>query len=597
MPIIYLDIETDNSEGYNGLDVFGGRIVTIQLLLPNNKIIIIKDPTLQKMNDVKDILESNLIIGHNLKFDLKFLKQQFGITIHNVYDTQIAETVISGGLYAGKKDVVRLQDLVYRYCGKKMNKVEQSGFMYGVPLTVSQKEYAANDLRYLPEIFKQQRATIKQLDLEEIIKIEMQAIPAIVWLELSGIKVDLDKLDLFRENAERVLNELRASLTQVLGDINLNSPSQLVNALNHIGIPVTSTRKDELIKYNHPVLDRLDEYKKVSKLLSAFINPLPEYVNPHTDRIHANYSQIGAVTGRISCSYPNMQQQPSKSQKNWREIFIADEGNVIVTADYSQIELRLVGQAAKDPKYIDAYNAVPNVDLHRRTAALFFNVSVDQVTSTQRNVAKSVNFGLNYGMWSSGLVKKLKSDANIDATLEEAVTYAENFQKMYPGVTAYLDHSKKEGLKNNCVRTFAGRLIKFANPETTLHKMLSTAQDEHRKTHNGEPLPILTEQRLRTEFKRSIRGSIGRQSKNYPIQGSCADLVKIAMSRIFKILEPMGVKFVATVHDELVFECKKEHAAFVKETVRNEMIIAGFGWFTDIPCEAEVFSEDYWHKD
>jgi hypothetical protein len=192
MSLIYLEIETDNSEGYNGLDVFNGRIVTLQILPPSGKPIIIKDP--KSLDHIKPVLENNLVIGHNLKFDAKFLKQQFGITLRNVFDTQIAEIIISGGLYAGKKDVVRLQDLVLRYCGKEMSKNEQKSFLYGVPLTQAQTEYAANDLRYLPEIFKQQQAKIKSLGLEDIVNIEMKAIPAIVWLELSGISVDINKL-------------------------------------------------------------------------------------------------------------------------------------------------------------------------------------------------------------------------------------------------------------------------------------------------------------------------------------------------------------------------------------------------------------------
>ena len=225
MSIIFLDIETDNSEGFNGLDFLGGRVVTVQLLLPNGNVIIIKDPVQAKMNEIKDILESNLIIGHDIRFDAKFLKQQFGITLKTVYDTQIAEIVLSGGKYAGKKDVVGLKDLVYRYCGKKMDKAEQMGFMYGVPLTMAQREYAANDLRYLPEIFKMQQAKIKAKELENVINIEMRAIPALVWLELSGINVDLEKLELFRINAEKTRDAARKTFFELLGTstINLNS--------------------------------------------------------------------------------------------------------------------------------------------------------------------------------------------------------------------------------------------------------------------------------------------------------------------------------------------------------------------------------------
>jgi ribonuclease D len=223
MPLIYLDIETEDSESYNGLDVFNGRIVTVQMLLPSGKTIIIKDPS--NLDNVKSVLENNLIVGHNIKFDAKFLKQKFGITLRNVYDTQIAEIIISGGLYAGKKDVVRLQDLVFRYFGKHMDKAEQRSFLYGIPLTMAQKEYAANDLRYLPEIFKQQQAKIKALGLEDIVNIEMKAIPAIVWLELSGISVDLNKLEELRQKVQERKDAAEAQIYEMLGtrDINLNT--------------------------------------------------------------------------------------------------------------------------------------------------------------------------------------------------------------------------------------------------------------------------------------------------------------------------------------------------------------------------------------
>jgi DNA polymerase I len=333
------------------------------------------------MDEIKDILESNLIIGHNLRFDAKFLKQQFGVILKTVYDTQIAEIVLSGGKYVGKRDVVGLKDLVYRYCGIEMDKTEQIGFMYGVPLTAAQTGYAANDLKYLPEIFKQQQVKIRDLKLETVINIEMRAIPALIWLELSGINVDLKKLESFRVNAQKVKGEAGKKLFELLRTdaINLNSTQQLKKALNEAGITVMNTKKEELAKFDHPILDALEDYKRSEKLLNTFIEKMPEYINPHTGRVHAEYFQIGAVTGRLSCRNPNMQQQPSRTLKNWKEIFIAGEGKRIVTADYSQIELRIVGQAAKDKKYIDAYNT-DGVDLHKRTAAALFNVPEDQVS-------------------------------------------------------------------------------------------------------------------------------------------------------------------------------------------------------------------------
>ena len=144
MSLLYLDIETDNTNGA-GLDVFSSKVVTIQILLPSGKTIILKDP--KSLDNVKPLLENNLIIGHNLKFDSKFLKYHFGVTLYNVYDTYLAEIILSGGLYAGKRGVTGLSDLVFRYCGQQMSKQEQQGFRYGVPLTPEQKQYAANDFK------------------------------------------------------------------------------------------------------------------------------------------------------------------------------------------------------------------------------------------------------------------------------------------------------------------------------------------------------------------------------------------------------------------------------------------------------------------
>jgi ribonuclease D len=202
MTTLYLDIETDNSPGYNGLDVFNGRIVTVQILLPNGNIHIIKDPTQADMGKIKPALESNLIVGHNIKFDCKFLKQQFGITLYKVYDTYIAEIALSGGVYASVKQRkilkigLGLKDLVLRYCGEHLDKEEQKGFMFGVDLTAQQANYAARDLKFLPNIHKQQMAKAKQMGIERTIGIEMKCLPAMVWLELSGFKVDPDMIKL-----------------------------------------------------------------------------------------------------------------------------------------------------------------------------------------------------------------------------------------------------------------------------------------------------------------------------------------------------------------------------------------------------------------
>jgi len=441
-----------------------------------------------------------------------------------------------------------------------MNKEAQQGFRYGIPLTQEQKKYAANDLKYLPEIFKQQQAKIKLLGLENVINIEMRALPAIVWLELSGISVDQSRLNELKKEIEIKKREAKQSLYEMLGTskINLNSTQQLKKTLNQLNIHVENTKSEELAKFDHPVIKTLKEYKEAEKLLNTFVGKLPNFIKKKTSRVHADFFQIGAKSGRLSCTKPNLQQQPSRTLPEWRTIFKASAGNKIITADYSQIELRILAQVSQDPDYIKAYNK--GEDLHRLTASKIFNKPLEAVEKTDRNIAKTVNFGIAYGMWTFGLQKRLNT-AGIEITETEAEDIINGFYKAYPGVAKYLRDISTEGLKNLEVKNRAGRLMKFEKPE-----------DE------------------------KAQKSIKRESKNLPIQSLCADMVKIAMGNIFLILEPKSVKFINTVHDELVFECTEAQAEDVKNIVKTEMEKAGALFLIDLPCIAEVTVSDTWEK-
>jgi DNA polymerase I len=557
MPPFYIDIETDNTNGA-GLDVFSTKIVTVQVLLPSGEIRIIKDP--KNLDNIKPLLENNLAVVHNLKFDSKFLKYQFGVTLYNVYDTYLAEIVLSGGLYAGQYGVTGLSDLVFRYCGHKMSKQEQKGFRYGIPLTQEQEQYAADDLKYLPGIYKQQRSKIKLLELENIINIEMKALPAIVWLELSGIFVDLEKLNKLKKEIYIKKHEAEQSLYEMLrtSKINLNSTQQLTLELNQIGIPVENTTSEELAKFDHPIIQKLMEYKEAEKLLNTFVGKLSNYINKRSGSVHADFFQIGAKSGRLSCTKPNLQQQPSRTLPEWRSIFKASAGNKIITADYSQIELRILAQVSQDDEYIHSYKE--NRDLHKLTASKIFKKPIDEVNMKDRSIAKTVNFGIVYGMGALGLQKKLKA-AGTEITLNEAKKMIDEYFKAYPGVAKYLKDISILGLKNLELRSLSGRLIKFESPKTKLQ-----------------------------------RSSIKRESKNLPIQSLCADMIKIAMANIFLRLEPKDVKFINTVHDELVFECTEAQADEVKDIVKEEMEKAGELFLKDVPCISEVKVSDTWEK-
>jgi DNA polymerase-1 len=232
-------------------------------------------------------------------------------------------------------------------------------------------------------------------------------------------------------------------------------------------------------------------------------------------------------------------------------------GNKIVSADYSQIELRIVGQLSGESAYIDAYTE--GYDLHRRTASQMFNVPLEQVTDNQRYMAKAINFGLNYGLGALTLKENLKMNIGVDISEEEAQNMKATFQSMYPKVTKYLYDAGERSFQNGYVYTMAGRLCSSRDPGVE-------TQDY----------------------------TVKNRGKNLPIQGLCADMVKYAMGKLFLRLEPRGVKLINMVHDELVLECKAEEAEEVGNTLKEEMEIAGRMYLSVLPCVAEVTIDNYW---
>lgn len=563
MALLFLDIET------NGLDPFTCELVTLQILTESGKkFIALNDNSIKKC---KDVLERCVIVGQNIKFDSKFLKHRYGITLYNVYDTYIAEIAISGGLLASRKGA-SLKDLALKYCGVNLDKSAQCTFEKGQELTMDQVEYTINDLLYLPEIMRQQKAKIRALGIQETIDIEMKALPAVVWLELSGISVNTDKINDIRkqvieskEKAENyLLNELQEgngqkTLTgeEVQTKINLNSSGQLLRLLKKKGYGINSTSAKALSELeSDDIIKAVQEYRQASKMLSSFVDSIPTKINPVTNRVHSNFNQYGAKSGRFTCSGPNIQQQPKSY--DWRDIFQAEPGNKLITADYSQIELRILGQVAGDKEYIKAYNE--GQDLHKLTASKVFGLSLEEVPKEKRSIAKTVNFGIAYGMWTGGLIGNLNK-AGISLGEEEAKAIIKGFHRSYKQVSSYLDRTSKDGLKNLNLYNAAGRLIKFNPPE-----------DERQE------------------------GNIKRESKNLPIQSLCADMLKIAIGELFLKLEPMGVKFVNTVHDEIVLECSEDQADKVAVILRTEMEKAGKRFLPDIPCIAETTISNRWEK-
>jgi len=388
----------------------------------------------------------------------------------------------------------------------------------------------------------------------------MAMVPVMVWLELSGMHYSPEKLGEITAELERLEKNMRYDLYAVFrtSKINLSSSPDMVKQFNKEGIPVTSVSADELAKYDDPLIDQYQDHKTTKHLITSFSSKLPAYRAKATGRVHASFNQYGAKSGRFSCKYPNLQQQPSKFKK-WRTIFAAEPGNKIIACDYSQIELKILGEIANEPEFIKAYGK--GVDLHKLTASKVFNLPIESIgkDSRERSIAKIINFGLNYGMSAPGLMRRLKTEAGIELSESEAKEYIRTFKEAYPAITLYLNRISQRGAQTRRLRNAAGRLL-----------IIDEDKDE---------------------------GAAGREAMNLPIQSLCADMIKEALPKIQAKLEPMGVKFINTIHDELVFECKEEQTEEVCSIAKRIMEEAGNRYLKNIPCIADVFSSDYWKKE
>lgn len=562
MKTIYFNSETI------GLDPFSGKVTLIQTYYEEK--IRFNKPKPENITRLKDLLETNLVVGHNLKFDLKFLKHHFNIEPTNLFDTNIAAILISGGQKARQKGASTLETVAWDYAGIKLKKDQNLQHSFkGQALTQEQIEYAAMDVAVLPEIHAKQQNQLKKLNLEKVFATEMSCIPATVWLELSGTPIDLEganrlkqeirgKLELSRLNVLTILKEsgYRNLDLEGMPAVNLDSPAKLLKALKAIGLNLESTNESTLSAMKHPVGKALKEYRKYQKLLNMFLEKLPKHINPATGRIHASFNQYGTLAGRFSCSKPNLQQLPR--DKYIRALFKGNNGSKIITADYSQIELRILAVVSKEPKFIELFNN--GGDLHKLTASLIFNKQLDFVSKEERNIAKTINFGLSYGMGGEGLQSNLK-DNGIEISLDEARKYIDTFFKSYPKVKEYLDDAGRSAVRYSEIRNVAGRLIKY-----------------------------------RPSSDKSDRAAILREGKNNPIQSLNADIFKGAMGRLYQRLKPHKARLINIIHDELVFEVPEEYAETASKIVKEEMEAAGKEYLKSVPVIAEVTVGDVWQK-
>jgi DNA polymerase-1 len=377
-------------------------------------------------------------------------------------------------------------------------------------------------------------------------KIEHPLIRVLAGMELAGFKVDKAILQQLEIEFSAHINRLTEEITELAGvSFNLNSPRQLSEVLfGRLGLPVQKKTKTgystdievlENLSGMHPIIEKLIDYRQVMKLKSTYIDGLLHMINPNDGKIHSSFNQTVTATGRISSTEPNLQNIPVRVEmgRKIRKVFTAsDEDHVLVDADYSQIELRVLAHISGDPNLIEAFRN--KQDIHRRTAADIFGIPMEQVTEEQRNSAKAVNFGIVYGISDYGLAR------NLGITRASAKRYIDSYMQRFPMVKQYMDRIIAEGKRNGYVTTLMNRRRNI--PEL--------------KSRNY-----------------NVRSFGERIALNTPIQGTAADIIKLAMIRVHDELEKRKLKsrLILQVHDELIIDAHREELEEVKCLLREQM--------------------------
>jgi len=506
-------------------------------------------------------------IGHHLKYDFIMLAR-YGIRVAPLgFDTMVAEWVIDPG-----SRNLGLKNLAGVRLGESMTHIEEligtgknQRSMADVAITEA-APYAAADaettLRLMPVLEAELKRVPKLWDL--FVNIEIALIPVLADMEMAGIALDKAFFAKFSVELTGRLAELEKQVYAAVGKtFNLNSTQQLSDVLFgalHLS-PPDKGRKTASGHYStaagvldemsgqHPVVDMILEYRELSKLKSTYVDALPVQIHPEDGRVHTSFSQTGAVTGRLSSSDPNLQNIPTRTDlgRRVRRGFIADPGNVLLSVDYSQIELRIVAHMAGDEAMLNAFRA--GQDIHATTAAAIYGVPLEAVTKEMRRHSKAINFGLIYGMSAFGLTR------STELTLSESQDFVEAYFKQFPGVKKYLDGIRKEAARSGYVETMLGRRRYFPNLKSGLNHAMKNREE--------------------------------REAINAPIQGTAADIMKMAMIKIPPAMAQAGLhgKMLLQVHDELVVECPRNELNSVAGVVQDVMENA---YPMDIPLTTEA---------
>ncbi|MBA3451075.1 MAG: hypothetical protein H0T18_07680, partial [Chloroflexia bacterium] len=548
--VLGLDFET------TGLDPRSDSLQLVQLATRDRVYLI--DPATVDLAALAPLLttSSSTIVGHNLGFDLGFLHAA-GLSIPSgdrIFDTVLASQLIDGGAHPsgaktadpsdatgrGKKPTMvgyhSLAAVAHRWLGQVIDKTLQVSDWSG-PLSDEHIAYAARDAAILLPLRDALDVALAQGGLANVAALEFAALPAVIWLEATGTPVDVAAWSALRDEAAATLAALDAELATVLPCVNVDSPTQLIAALAGLGIAIPNGQEATLrtVVDQHPAVDLVVRRKDAKKRVSTYGDTYLNHVHPTTGRIHANYRLIGAASGRMACSKPNLQNIPREPA--YRRCICPSPGRVLIKADYSQIELRIAAQISGDSAMQAAFRA--GEDLHTKTARAVLD---REPTAEDRQLAKALNFGLLYGMGAERLRAYARDEYGVTLSANEAEQFRQRFFQAYPGLRAW-HRAQQEG-------------------EVTTYTLIG--RPRHGVSQFAEKL-------------------------NSPVQGTGADILKGAMARLWadRAVVPSAVP-VLVVHDEIVCEVDRGEADACATWLTAHMEAAGAAVLTEVPVVVET---------
>lgn len=616
---IGFDIET------SGLNFLSDRIRLAQFELGSKVFILDFDnyPDAQKnfkyvVSLIKDT--NKTIISHNVKFELKFTLKSTGILLTKVFCTQLAQSIHLAGIARGKDKFPKLSTLVDEYCGVTLDKEIRLNFVTSPEITQEMYDYAVLDVKYLKEIMMLQKLEAVERGYPQVFDLEMELIPVVAQMEYDGVLVNWDVWYELALEAEKVVEEAKETITKIVFEStwdkakeeitdgisayeyyeipipktqnskkfrvdrtfletltspefileelkttwNVGSNAQKLRALQLCGVSVSNTKRSTLerITTHNILVTAMLDFNRANKIATTYGRNWEELIHPDTGRVHPTYNQMGAATGRWSSDNPNMQNIPK--QERYRNCFLAREGYKILTCDFSQAEMRIMGAVSREQRIIEAY--VKGEDIHAKTASGIYDLSLEEVTHDQRDKGKTVNFSIIYGTTAYGMSVK-----NEGLSEEEAEELLSKFFESHPSLDYFIQRAGNLVVEHLKSRTPFGRVRYFENKTT------------------------FKDYKQRKKWIARLK----REGVNHIIQGCSADSLKIAMVSMF-YNNPFGhenFRFLIQVHDEVVVEVREDITEEATKFLVSHMEQAEQQFLGEIPAVADCLPPlDYWSK-